>query len=432
MCSFLQGNNSSSVTIDGTDSNWTITGTLSFLAFIGSNGTGHSTLSITNGGHLKNGNTYLLGAEPSGGGPAIASKVTVFGAGSSWMMTGPLGIGGLGELEIEQGGRVFDQNAFVSSPDVGVQSKVTVNGAGSVWNNLASLAIGQDQGSAEVDVINSAVVTVGTDAHILGGRSNIDTAASASLFVDGSNSSFTATGTIYVGGNAGGTLTVSDGAHVSSASAVVYPKGSNTPGTALVTGSGSNWTTSGDFILDGLLTVSNSGKVNVGGLMIIQDGGELHGDGTVTGNVQNGVLVAPGTSPGRLMIAGNYSQLSTGTLQIELAGINPGTSYDQLSVTGSASVDGKLQVSLLNSFAPKLGDLFDILDWGTLSGTFSTLQLPALGNNLAWDTSQLYTTGVISVTAVPEPAAIALLACGVVTVILIAVNRIRPHPFFAN
>ena len=34
---------------------------------------------------------------------------------------------------------------------------------------------------------------------------------------------------------------------------------------------------------------------------------------------------------------------------------------------------------------------------GTLSGTFDTLQLPALGANLMWNASQLYTTGVFSV-----------------------------------
>ena len=87
-----------------------------------------------------------------------------------------------------------------------------------------------------------------------------------------------------------------------------------------------------------------------------------------------------------------------------MSGTNIHSQYEQLAVTGAASIDGTLAVALTNSFLPKLGDFFDILDWGTLNDTFSTLQLPALGNNLAWDSSQLYTTGVISVTTVPEPA----------------------------
>src|SRR5262249_11587353 len=39
------------------------------------------------------------------------------------------------------------------------------------------------------------------------------------------------------------------------------------------------------------------------------------------------------------------------------------------------------------------------LDWGTLIGTFSTLQLPSLTAPLSWNTSQLYTTGSLVVTA---------------------------------
>jgi hypothetical protein len=56
-----------------------------------------------------------------------------------------------------------------------------------------------------------------------------------------------------------------------------------------------------------------------------------------------------------------------------------------------------LKVSLVNSFTPSAGQTFDVLDWGTLSGTFSAIQLPALSAGLSWNTSQLYTTGTLSV-----------------------------------
>ena len=84
-------------------------------------------------------------------------------------------------------------------------------------------------------------------------------------------------------------------------------------------------------------------------------------------------------------------------MQIELAGTAPGTQFDQLHVTGQLSLGGTLQVSLLNAFAPAAGNAFNILDWGTLSGTFAALQLPTLTGSLSWNTSQLYTTGVLSV-----------------------------------
>ena len=248
--------------------------------------------------------------------------------------------------------------------------------------------------------------------------------ANAMAIVDGACSSLTVGGNLQVGGNSGGSLTISNGARVADATSVVYPKSFNTPGTVTVTGNASEWTTLGNLILDGALTVSDGGRVTVGGLLLIQEAGELHGDGTVVGNVSNGVMVAPGASPGRLTISGNYSQLFSGTLQIELAGTTPGTSYDQLVVNGSTSLAGALLVSLINSFTPKRGDSFDILDWGTLSGTFSTLQLPVLDSGLAWNTSQLYTTGVISVTAVPEPAAGIILVTGLISVGLTLTIRV--------
>jgi hypothetical protein len=54
-------------------------------------------------------------------------------------------------------------------------------------------------------------------------------------------------------------------------------------------------------------------------------------------------------------------------------------------------------VSLID-FSPSSGQAFDILDWGSLTGAFSSIDLPSLPG-LVWDTSQLYTTGVLSVAA---------------------------------
>ena len=84
-------------------------------------------------------------------------------------------------------------------------------------------------------------------------------------------------------------------------------------------------------------------------------------------------------------------------LQIELAGTTPGIQYDQLHVTGQLSLGGTLDVVLDNGFKPSAGNSFDILDWGSLSGMFSTLQLPTLNGRIVWNTSQLYITGALSV-----------------------------------
>ena len=64
---------------------------------------------------------------------------------------------------------------------------------------------------------------------------------------------------------------------------------------------------------------------------------------------------------------------------------------------------GALQLTLINGFNPGVGNSFDILDWGTINGTFSSLLLPSLGAGLSWDTSQLYSTGAVSVVSTALP-----------------------------
>jgi Dockerin type I domain/PEP-CTERM motif len=92
--------------------------------------------------------------------------------------------------------------------------------------------------------------------------------------------------------------------------------------------------------------------------------------------------------------AGSFTQSG---LMLQLAGNTVGAN-SKLVVAGALTLGGTLTVNLINGFMPAVGNSFDLLDWGTLSGKFSSLVLPALSNSLSWDTTQLYTTGVLSVT----------------------------------
>lgn len=100
-------------------------------------------------------------------------------------------------------------------------------------------------------------------------------------------------------------------------------------------------------------------------------------------------------SPGVMQFGGDVTFGAAATLEIEIAGITPGTGYDQVKVAGELTLGGTLKV-LLTGLTPAAGQSFDILDWGSRVGTFSTLNLPAL-NGLSWNTSQLYTTGVLNI-----------------------------------
>lgn len=140
-------------------------------------------------------------------------------------------------------------------------------------------------------------------------------------------------------------------------------------------------------------------------------GKRLKGGGTVLGNLVVGGAVAPGESPGTLSV-GNITFASASTLEIELGDTVRGTGYDVLASSGNVTIqDGStLSVVLLDAFMPELDDEFDILDFAALTGQFTTINLPALGGDLTWNTSDLHTDGTISVA--PEPTTLALLALG--------------------
>jgi len=83
--------------------------------------------------------------------------------------------------------------------------------------------------------------------------------------------------------------------------------------------------------------------------------------------------VAPGTSPGRLSVDGDYLQSAEGSLEAEVAGAAAGTGYDQLSVSGAASLGGTLNIVTAAGFSPPFGSVYDVLVAGTLSGGFDAI-----------------------------------------------------------
>ena len=81
--------------------------------------------------------------------------------------------------------------------------------------------------------------------------------------------------------------------------------------------------------------------------------------GPGTANFNGGL--APGASPAEVSFEGNLTLADTNTLFIEIGGITPGSQYDRLTIAGNASLDGTLDVSLINGFTPSGGQQFTIL-----------------------------------------------------------------------
>jgi autotransporter-associated beta strand protein len=117
------------------------------------------------------------------------------------------------------------------------------------------------------------------------------------------------------------------------------------------------------------------------GSVLINVGGTLAGTGTIDANVTNAGTLAVGGAggTGTLTINGNYTQLSSGALNI---GLGDPSLYDQLFVSGTAVLDGTLNVALVNGFVPVDQETFQVLTFASSSGTFAAVNGLNPGNGV--------------------------------------------------
>jgi autotransporter-associated beta strand protein len=425
---------------------------------------GTGTLAVTGAGSAV---TYASGVAIGNAVNLQADLVMNVGGGSATQQGGVSGAAGItkigGGTLLLAGANTFTGGATVFGGTLAVDgfnsvnrlaanSLVTVNGGAFEVRGVNALPTGA--GSVDVTVnaggtlrllSGASAATTVSHAHLRditlnGGTVTLDYSGSGSAY-DGSslklNGNVTASGsssvafgtaTAATGGigldgartfsvAAGGVLTVSaelqddvDSLNAGRPGALVKAG----PGTLAL--SGVNTYTGGTSVLAGTLRVNGSilGGVSVSGGATLGGSGNIAGTVTVTDG-----RISPGNSPGVLTVNG----LTLGTasfVDIELGA----SSSDRLVVTGNAVWNGTLSVTFWNGFTPTAPQSFDILDAGSASGTFASVVLPGLGSGLGWDTSALYTTGVIAIVPVPEPAGVAA-ACAAVAAAALAVRRRR-------
>ena len=143
-------------------------------------------------------------------------------------------------------------------------------------------------------------------------------------------------------------------------------------GTLALAGSGSI-ANSAAILVAASSTVSVIGRTD--GTLTLVTNQYLRGNGAVRGAVTNFGIVAPGLSAGRLSVTGTYSQV--GSLEIELGGTTPGIEHDVLGITSIATLGGALEVTTIDGFTPVPGNTFTVLTASAVSGTFATTNLPA-------------------------------------------------------
>jgi len=193
----------------------------------------------------------------------------------------------------------------------------------------------------------------------------------------------------------GGSLTALNGALLGNPSSV--------DATKVLTATG-NATINANFVNNGVV----NGPTGSGQELTFTQA--VQGAGSTTGNVEYAASYRPGNSPDAVSVQ-NILLDSTSTLILELGGDVPGSGYDQLEISGLATLNGTLELSYLDGFTPSVGESFHVLN-GSTTGSFVGFNLAPLPPGLSWDPSALDSQGTITVT--PEPGTFALLAAGAV------------------
>jgi len=145
----------------------------------------------------------------------------------------------------------------------------------------------------------------------------------------------------------------------------------------------------GACVEQGTLSFNN---VFAGNVVVEQDG-TAGGSGRILGNVEVSGVLAPGNSPGQLLVEGSVTQVTGSVLALDVDGTTAGTGaghYDTLVLTGPGSVftaGGTVRPALrgitgaaTNGFTPQVGQLFQVVTAeGGVSGSFDGLDQPTDG-----------------------------------------------------
>jgi len=422
-------NSSGTVAVTGAGSSWS-TGASNLI--IGQYGTG--SLLVSNGGAV-NDTSGDLGQFAGASGSA-----TVSGTGSTWT-NNFLGIGdaGNGALTISNAGKVTDTIGVIGAV-AGSVGHVTVDSVGSIWTNSLNLAVG-GAGTGSLAISNGATVLGGSGIAQIGAS----VGGIGTVTVDGSGSSLSNGGGIYVGDAGTGSLSISNGGNVTAfsglfiaaqagsvgtlnigadaASVAAAPGTLNAPSIAFGPGAGSitfNHTSANYAFAPAIsgvgtinqvagttiLTADSSGftgatdvtggrlAVNgslAGSAVTVSGSGVLGGTGTVGNTTVNGGTLSPGNSIGTLTVQGNLAFTSAGHYLVEVSPM----AADLTNVTGTATLGG---ATVNASFATGsyVVKQYTILNaTGGVSGTFGSVvvntNLPSgFRSSLSYDANNAY------------------------------------------
>ncbi|XHR28360.1 MAG: beta strand repeat-containing protein [Chthoniobacteraceae bacterium] len=155
----------------------------------------------------------------------------------------------------------------------------------------------------------------------------------------------------------------------------------------------------------------------------------ISGNGSIVGatgsTIISTVSVAPGVGVGdigKLNVSSNFTLASTASTLMEISGIGgvDGTDYDYINVDGVLTYGGSLVINSVDGYDLTQAGSYDLFDLNSKSSDFSSVTVNGVTLTLTSGTwtsaSGQYTfdesSGVLSVTAVPEPSVYAALVGG--------------------
>lgn len=250
-------NSIGAVTIDGAGSNWTNGSSL----HVGRYGSG--TLAITNGGIVSDMSGHI------GYGSGSNGYVTIDGVGSTWINDGSLSVGleGNGTLAIMGGGTVSSSDSSIGT-DFDSTGVLTVDGVGSTWTNSRSVTIGRF-GSGTLAITNGGTAEISRSSNI-----GIWNRSEGIIIVDGVGSRLDHGDHLVIGEDGNGTVSITGGGAMSNLVGYIG-RFRRSVGEVTVDGAGSTWTNRGDLHVGhlgtGVLTITHGGLLSVGGTLSIEE-----------------------------------------------------------------------------------------------------------------------------------------------------------------
>ena len=164
-----------------------------------------------------------------------------------------------------------------------------------------------------------------------------------------------------------------------------------------------NWT-SGTIWLTGDSTTNNWFGIDDTAPLNVPLQGRLQGSGyllvvaTVTGELAPGNVDAAG----KFRFDHGLTLSSTSTVEMDLFSTS---SFDTIDVDNQLTYAGGLVIDLGDGYTPLSGATFDLFNFGSRTGTFSSITLM----DDRYTASLAYATGILTLNAVPEPGTVALL-----------------------